>query len=205
MSKNKTIQAEFISSRVKLNELPEASLPEIAFIGRSNVGKSSLINCLTEKKDLAKTSSTPGKTQTINHFKINNLWYLVDLPGYGFAKVAKDIRDKWDGMIKNYLLKRENLQIVFVLVDSRLEAQKSDIDFINWLGENGIPLAIIFTKTDKLGKTKIQQNMAKYKKKMQEVWDELPEMFISSAETKNGKEIIMEYIEGIVNSYDFKK
>lgn len=205
MSKNKTIQAEFISSRVKLNELPEANLPEIAFIGRSNVGKSSLINCLTEKKDLAKTSSTPGKTQTINHFKINNLWYLVDLPGYGFAKVAKDIRDKWDGMIKNYLLKRENLQIVFVLVDSRLEAQKSDIDFINWLGENRIPLSIIFTKTDKLGKTKIQQNMAKYKKKMLEVWDELPEMFISSAETKNGKEEIMEYIDGIINSWESPK
>lgn len=193
-------EAKFISSCDNYLKAPEPNKPEYAFIGRSNVGKSSLINMLTNHKKLAKTSSTPGKTQLINYFMINESWYLVDLPGYGFAKVSKDMRTKWDAMIWNYLSHRENLCCVFVLIDIRLEAQKSDMQMIMDLGENGIPFALVFTKADKLKTNEIVKNIAAYKRLMKEHWEELPMMFITSSESARGKEDILEYISSINNS-----
>ena len=191
--------ARFISSFAEMAKLPQDQKPELAFIGRSNVGKSSLINMLTGQKKLAKTSQSPGKTQTINHFLINETWYLVDLPGYGFAKVSKVMRDKWLHMIRTYLTKRESLMCVFVLVDSRLEPQKNDLDFIRFLGENGIPLSIIFTKCDKLSLNKVHSNVKKFEKAMLKEWEELPPMFQSSSENQLGKQEILSYFASIID------
>lgn len=190
--------ARFISSFTELSKLPDDGKPELAVIGRSNVGKSSLINMLTSQKKLAKTSQQPGKTQTINHFLIDENWYLVDLPGYGFAKVSQTQREKWNIMIRQYLSRRESLACVFVLVDSRIEPQKNDLSFIEWLGENGIPLSIIFTKCDKLGQGKVQSNVKKFEKELLKVWEELPPRFLSSAETAQGKSEILTYFASIV-------
>jgi GTP-binding protein len=176
---------------------PQDNKPEYAFIGRSNVGKSSLINMLTNNKKLAKTSATPGKTLLINHFIINNEWYLVDLPGYGFAKRSKKEIQKLEQMINGYILQRQQLVNVFLLVDIRLEAQKIDLDFIQWLGQSSVPFAIVFTKADKLSATKVNQNLEAYKKVLSETWEELPPMFVTSAEKKQGREEILDYIEKI--------
>lgn len=193
--------AQFMQSVTDWKKCPTAHLPEYAFIGRSNVGKSSLINMLVRNSKLAKTSSKPGKTQTINHFLINQNWYLVDLPGYGYASISKTMREKWTKMIRDYLLLRENLQVVFVLVDSRLEPQKIDLDFINSLGEDGVPFAIIFTKTDKLSANKVQGNVQRLKNKLAESWEEMPYMMLSSAETDKGRDEILNFIEQINEQY----
>lgn len=186
-------KAEFICSNTRVDKLPEPNLPEYAFIGRSNVGKSSLINALVNKKGLAKTSQNPGKTQLINHFLINDDWYLVDLPGYGYAKSSRSNRAEWEKFIRRYLKERENLQCVFVLVDSRHDPQKIDTDFCYWLGENHIPFLLIFTKADKQSRVKSDQNIAKFKKKLSRWFEEIPESFISSSETRLGcNEILAE-------------
>lgn len=190
--------AEFFVSSANLSQCPKDTKPEIAFIGRSNVGKSSLINMLTDLKKLAKTSSTPGKTQLINHFIINSSWYLVDLPGYGYAQVSKIQRDKFKKMINEYLLHREQLYCVFVLVDSRLKPQKKDIEFINFLGQNNIAFEIIFTKTDKQSKKQISENIGLFKSTLLEYWEELPNMFLSSAVNQSGKQEILDRIEQIL-------
>lgn len=189
--------SEFVISAPLVSMCPKDTKPEYAFIGRSNVGKSSLINMLCNNKNLAKTSSTPGKTLLINHFIINKEWYLVDLPGYGFAKRSKTEIAKLDKMIRGYILQRQQLVNVFVLVDVRHEAQKIDLEFINWLGESSVPFAIVFTKADKLPVTKMQSNVAAYKKKLLETWDELPPLFITSAEKKQGREEVLGYIDTI--------
>lgn len=191
-------QAEFIISNSDVSKCPTEILPEYAFIGRSNVGKSSLINMLTERKSLAKTSARPGKTQLINHFKINNNWFLVDLPGYGYAKVSKKTKDVFQKFITEYFEKREQLVCAFVLIDIRLEAQQIDLDFINYLGESEVPFCIVFTKADKIGKTKVQQHIAEYKKKLhQNHWEEIPEYFVTSAEDQTGKDEVLNYIDSI--------
>jgi len=187
--------SEFVTSSAKLAQCPEPNLPEYAFIGRSNVGKSSLINRITGRKKLAKTSSTPGKTQLINHFIINQEWYLVDLPGIGYAKVSKSQRQKWQKMTTHFLLKRENLLNIFVLIDSRLEPQPIDIEFINWLGASQLPFTIVFTKTDKLSLNKLEINVERFKAVLSKSWEELPLMIISSATTGKGKEDILKLIE----------
>ncbi len=189
--------AKFLMSNSKVEQCPEPNLPEFAFIGRSNVGKSSLINMITNHKKLAKTSARPGKTQLINHFVINDNWYLVDLPGYGYAKVSKTQRNKFQAYISDYILKRQNLYCLFVLVDSRHEPQKIDLEFIEWLGEKEIPFSIIFTKADKLGKNKIASNVAFYRKQLLKQWEELPPLIVSSSETGMGKEEILDYIATI--------
>ena len=193
--------ADYLQSEADWRKCPPPNLPEYAFIGRSNEGKSSLINMLTNRKSLAKTSSKPGKTQTINHFLINKNWYLVDLPGYGFAKTSKTNRAKWGKMISDYLLFRENLQLVFVLVDARLEPQQIDVDFINNLGDRGVPFAIIFTKSDKNSTGKTMSNVQKMKNVLAESWEELPAMFTSSAVSGLGKEKILDFIETINEQY----
>lgn len=197
--------AEFMQSVTDWRKCPPATMPEYAFIGRSNVGKSSLINMLVNNKKLAKTSSKPGKTQTINHFLINKEWYLVDLPGYGYASISKAMREKWQKMISDYLLKRENLQVIFVLIDSRLEPQKIDLEFIHNLGEKGVPFSIIFTKTDKISVSKVQSNVQKFYNKLAEEWEELPYRMLSSSETGKGKEEILSYIEQINIQFNTKK
>lgn len=189
--------AEFKCSNTKIDKLPPAVLPEYAFIGRSNVGKSSLINAIVMKKGLAKTSQTPGKTQLINHFLINENWYLVDLPGYGFAKSSKSNRADWERFIRAYLRKRENLQCVFVLIDSRLEPQKNDLDFCSWLGENAIPFILVFTKSDKQSNLKTQQNVAKFRKALLQYFEEVPPHFVTSSETKQGREELLQFIDEI--------
>lgn len=202
-AKRKTMEikkAEFTLSAPVVSMCPQDTKPEYAFIGRSNVGKSSLINMLTNNKKLAKTSSTPGKTLLINHFIINNEWYLVDLPGYGYAKRSKKEIDKLDQMIRGYILQREQLVNVFVLVDIRLEPQKIDLEFIEWLGLSSIPFAIIFTKADKLTPNKARQAMEAYKKKLLETWEELPPRFLTSSEKKDGRDDVLNYIEQINNS-----
>jgi GTP-binding protein len=186
--------AEFISSATHYKDCPQNPYPEYAFMGRSNVGKSSLINMLTRHRKLAKTSSTPGKTQLINHFLINQAWYLADLPGFGFAKVSKKTKEKWDKMIRDYLIKRENLICSFLLIDSRLEPQKIDLENLQFFGEKGLPFAIVFTKADKLSSTALQSNIAAYKKKLAEMWDPLPTIFVSSSEKQAGREEILEFI-----------
>ena len=190
-------QAEFSLSAPMVSMCPKDTKPEYAFIGRSNVGKSSLINMLTNNKKLAKTSSTPGKTLLINHFIINKEWYLVDLPGYGYAKRSKKEVEKLDQMIRGYILQREQLVNVFVLVDIRLEPQKIDLEFIEWLGVSSIPFAIVFTKADKLTANKARQAMEAYKKKLSETWEEMPPMFLTSAEKKDGRDDVLNYIEQI--------
>lgn len=191
-------QAEFVVSNSDVAKCPKELLPEYAFIGRSNVGKSSLINMLTGQNKLAKTSSKPGKTQLINHFKINQNWFLVDLPGYGYAKVSKQSKQKFQQFITDYFEQREQLISAFVLVDVRHEPQKIDLDFFAYLGENSIPFAIVFTKADKLSKSNINRNVAIYQKKLlADVWEEMPPYFVTSSESGLGKENLLEYIEQI--------
>jgi GTP-binding protein len=192
--------AEFVISNSLVGKCPTTNLPEYAFIGRSNVGKSSLINMLANNKKLAKTSATPGKTLLINHFIINNEWYLVDLPGYGYAKRSKSEVEKLQTLISSYILTREEMTCLFVLVDSRLEPQKIDLEFIEWLGENGIPFGIIFTKADKSKLGKLKSNISSYLKKLKEQWEELPPYFITSSENRTGREELLNYIEEINKS-----
>lgn len=194
--------AEFVKSSSTVQECPDQMIPEYAFIGRSNVGKSSLINHLTNRKKLAKTSSTPGKTQLINHFLIDESWFLVDLPGYGWAKTSKTNKAAWKEMIEDYLMLRQNLASVFVLVDLRHEPQKIDLEFIEWLGEEGIPFSIVFTKADKLGKNQVKSNAADYKNNLRKTWEELPPTFITSSVDKVGGEEILDFIVRINESLD---
>ena len=190
-------KAEFSLSAPMVSMCPKDTKPEYAFIGRSNAGKSSLINMLTNNRKLAKTSSTPGKTLLINHFIINNEWYLVDLPGYGYAKRSKKEVVRLDQMIRGYILQREQLVNVFVLIDVRLEAQKIDLEFIQWLGESGIPFALVFTKADKLTPNKVNTSVEAYKKVLSETWEEMPPMFVTSAEKKQGRDEVLDYIDQI--------
>ncbi len=187
--------AHFLCSNSKIDKLPKDNMPEYAFIGRSNVGKSSLINALVQKKGLAKTSATPGKTIAINHFVVNGQWYLVDLPGYGYARRSKKSREEWRVMLANYIARRRNLMYTFVLVDSRIEPQDSDTGFMEWLGENQIPFSIVFTKADKLSNNELNTNVEAYKKRLLEDWEELPPIFVTSAETKQGREELLDFIE----------
>ncbi len=191
-------EAVFAKSSSKIDQCPVDNLPEIAFIGRSNVGKSSLINMLTGVKNLAKTSSTPGKTQLLNHFMIDKRWYLVDLPGYGYAKVPLSEKAKWEKMTWDYLLKRENLMYVFVLVDIRVSPQKSDLDFIKKLGENNIPIKIVFTKEDKVKSMEGQRNITAFREELAKDWGILPEYFVTSSEKRGGKLELLGLIEEIV-------
>lgn len=184
----------FVKSSGKWQDCPEPTLPEYAFIGRSNVGKSSLINAMMNKKDLAKTSQTPGKTQLINHFLVNENWYLTDLPGYGYAKVSKSLRKDFEKLITNYILNRRNLVNLFVLIDIRHTPQKIDLEFMEWCGENGIPFSIIFTKEDKLKPNATKNNVEIYTQKLLETWEDAPEMYISSAEKKTGTMEILDFI-----------
>ncbi|MDD2313496.1 MAG: ribosome biogenesis GTP-binding protein YihA/YsxC [Proteiniphilum sp.] len=189
--------AEFIISNTDFRKCPQDGKPEYAFIGRSNVGKSSLINMLTNRKGLAMTSSTPGKTLLINHFLINDAWYLVDLPGYGYARRGKEGREKIRALIEDYILGREEMSNLFVLIDSRHEPQQIDLEFMEWLGENGVPFGIVFTKADKLGSGRLQLNISSYKDKLLESWEELPPIFVTSSEKGEGREELLDYIEKI--------
>lgn len=191
-------KAVYKSSSDSLKGVPKDSLRDIAFIGRSNVGKSSLINMLTQHKGLAKVSATPGKTRLINHFLINNSWYLVDLPGYGYARTGKSVRDGFARIITDYVLSSERMHFLFVLVDSRLEPQKIDMEFITMLGEHGVPFGIIFTKTDKLSAAQTKRSVETFRKRLLEEWEELPPMFTSSSSTGKGREEIIEYVENIL-------
>lgn len=190
--------AEFIISNTQVSKCPSPDKPEFAFIGRSNVGKSSLINMLTQRKNLAKTSSTPGKTQTINHFLINQKWYLVDLPGYGYATVSKTTKEGWSQMITSYFKQRENVYCTFILIDSRLEPQKKDIDFINWLGGLGIPIALVLTKIDKIKQSELARSRKNFETRLLKDWEELPPIFITSAEKKTGRDHLLDFIEDAI-------
>ncbi|GIL23387.1 MAG: putative GTP-binding protein EngB [Bacteroidota bacterium] len=189
------LQAEFVISNSDASKCPQTDKPEFAFIGRSNVGKSSLINMLTNRKDLAKTSSTPGKTQTINHFLLNRAWYLVDLPGYGYAQTSKTNRQNWSAMIDDYFKHRDNLYCTFILIDSRLEPQDSDVSFINHLGQLGIPIALVFTKVDKLKQSELAKTRNQLEKVLLKTWEELPPIFVTSAEKKTGRKPMLDFIE----------
>ena len=189
--------ATFVVSNTKVSALPPPVMPEYAFIGRSNVGKSSLINMLVNQQGLAKTSKRPGKTQLINHFLINEKWYIVDLPGYGYAKVSKSSREKWEKFIRNYLTKRESLQCVFVLIDSRLEPQKIDLEFCSWLGECQIPFALAYTKADKQSAPKTDQNVAKFNKALLGWFEEVPPFFVTSAEKGQGRDQLLGFIREV--------
>ena len=192
--------AKFVTSNSRADMCPKSDLPEYAFIGRSNVGKSSLINMLTNNSKLAMTSSTPGKTLLINHFMINNTWYLVDLPGYGYAQRGKKVMESIKNLIQHYVLERTQMTCLFALIDSRLEPQKIDLEFIGWLGENGIPFALVFTKADKQSTSKTQQNVNRFLDTMKEQWEELPPHFITSAEKKTGRKELLDYIDSINRS-----
>lgn len=187
--------AEFVKSSQKWQDCPEPALPEYAFIGRSNVGKSSLINAMTNHKDLAKTSQTPGKTQLINHFLVDESWFLTDLPGYGYAKVSKNIRKDFEKLITNYILNRQNLVNLFVLVDTRLSPQKIDLEFMQWCGESSVPFSIVFTKADKLKPGGADRNVDAYKTELLKTWEDLPEIYVTSAEKKTGTEEILKFIQ----------
>lgn len=189
--------AEFVISNTDVTKCPTTGLPEYAFIGRSNVGKSSLINMLTNRKGLAMTSSKPGKTLLVNHFVINDNWYLVDLPGYGYATTGKSMRDKLKLIIEDYILNREALTCLFLLIDCRHEPQLIDVEFMEWLGERGIPFSIVFTKTDKLSKSQLNESLRKYRDKLFETWEELPPLFITSAEKGLGRDELLNYIAEI--------
>ena len=191
---------KFIGSFNTLSELPESDIPEFCFIGRSNVGKSSLINYLTGKNDLAKVSSTPGKTQSLNYFLINNQWHLVDLPGYGYAKRSKTLRSSWEKTMYTYFETRETLVNIFLLIDSRIKPMKSDLEMIDWLGENGVPFAIVYTKADTRELKQCKINIQTFEDKLSEMWEELPKRFITSSEERKGKEEILEYINQIAKS-----
>lgn len=187
--------ANFLTSNTRFNFLPTDSIPEYAFIGRSNVGKSSLINMLVQRNGLAKTSSVPGKTVAINHFIVNDAWYLVDLPGYGYAQHSKKTREQWRVMINNYILHRRNLVCTFVLVDGRHEPQNNDVGFMEWLGDSQMPFCIVFTKADKVSKAELERNIEAMKARLLEDWEELPPMFVTSAESRMGRDEILDYIE----------
>lgn len=187
--------AEFMVSSTAVEHCPPPLKPEFAFVGRSNVGKSSLLNLLTGRKNLARISSTPGKTQTINHYNINQAWYMADLPGYGFANVSQSSRYQWSQMLEQYLLRRENLSCTFILLDSRLEPQKNDLDFIHWLGNHQKPLALIFTKADKPSRNELARSLDLYGKTLLKTWEEIPPFFITSATTKTGREELLDFIE----------
>jgi GTP-binding protein len=189
--------AEFIISNTDYLKCPDSRLPEYAFIGRSNVGKSSLINMLCNRKDLAMTSSKPGKTLLINHFLINNSWHLVDLPGYGYATTGKKMREQLEGIIESYILNREQLTCLFLLIDSRHTPQKIDLEFMEWLGENGVPFSLVFTKLDKLSHVKGVESIRSYKDKLSEQWEELPPIFLTSSEKRLGRDELLGYIEDI--------
>lgn len=193
----KITSSEFVISNTDVKKCPPEDMPEYAFIGRSNVGKSSLINMLTGKKDLAKTSSTPGKTQLINHFLINQSWYIVDLPGYGFAKPNVKVVESWKKFTLKYFLSRKNLMCTFVLIDIRLEPQKKDVEFMEFMAENSLPFVMVFTKADKLSTGAAKTNIEKYFKEMRKTWAELPKYFITSSEKKLGKDEILDYIEDV--------
>ena len=188
-------KAEFLMSNTRIDRLPNDNIPEYAFIGRSNVGKSSLINMLVQRRGLAKTSSVPGKTVAINHFIVNDAWYLVDLPGYGYAQHSKKLRDAWRIMINNYITQRRNLVTTFVLVDSRIEPQNNDLGFMEWLGENRVPFCIVFTKADKVSKAELDKNVEAFKARLSEEWEESPPIFITSSEKKQGRDEVLDYIE----------
>ena len=194
--------AEFLISNTDPKICPEPNKPEFAFIGRSNVGKSSLINMLVERKQLAKVSSTPGKTQTINHFIINNAWYLVDLPGYGYAKVSKEARWSFGKMIENYLESRENLFCTFILIDSRLPLQDIDLSFINWMGKKSLPIALILTKTDKLKQSELGKSKFAIETTLLKTWEQLPPLFITSSEKKSGRDKVLSFIVEAINKAD---
>ena len=193
-------KSEFTISSATISQCPKDTKAEFAFIGRSNVGKSSLINMICNHKGLAKTSATPGKTLLINHFIINNEWYIVDLPGYGFAKRSKTVQKKLDQMITSYILQRTQLVNTFVLIDIRHDPMKIDVDFVNWLGESAIPFAIVFTKADKLGPVRARQNAESWMNSLKAHWEELPPYFITSSESKQGKEELLDYIDSILKS-----
>lgn len=193
-------EAKFIISNTELEKCPKPVLPEFAFIGRSNVGKSSLINMLTNFKGLAKTSGKPGKTRVINHFLINKDWFLVDLPGYGYAQVAKSDREKWEKFVRRYLLHRENLYCTFVLIDARLEAQPVDLEFMEWMGISNLPFTIVFTKADKLKPSELEHKIENYKSKLLETWEDLPHMVTTSATSAMGRDELLDYIEQIIKS-----
>ncbi len=193
----KISSADFVVSNSDVSKCPDSKLPEYAFIGRSNVGKSSLINMLVNKKGLAMTSSKPGKTLLINHFIINSEWHLVDLPGYGFAQAGKANRERLRKMIESYILMRNQLTNLFLLIDSRHAPQKIDLEFIEWLGMNGIPFSIVFTKADKLSGSRLNENIQAYKEKLNEEWEELPPVFVTSSSTAKGKDEILDYIDSI--------
>lgn len=197
MKKPLVKNARFVISNSDIKKCPNDGKPEYAFIGRSNVGKSSLINMLTANRKLAMTSATPGKTLLINHFIVNDEWYLVDLPGYGYAKRSKTQNEQLEHIISSYILDREAMTLLFVLIDSRHEPQKIDLEFFQWLGENGVPFSIIFTKADKLTKSALASNIGAYKKRLLEDWEELPPVFITSSETCLGREEVLEYIAQI--------
>ena len=192
--------AEFIISNTRIDRCPQDNLPEYAFIGRSNVGKSSLINMLTRKPKLAMTSATPGKTMLINHFLINKAWYLVDLPGYGYAQRGKKAKDKLTQIIESYILGREQMTNLFLLIDIRHEPLAIDLEFIEWLGENGVPFAIVFTKADKLGTQRQRENVERYLARLSEQWEELPPHFVTSSEKGLGRAELLDYIQSINNS-----
>lgn len=196
--------AEFVISNSDVAKCPTGNLPEYAFIGRSNVGKSSLINMLTGRNGLAKTSATPGKTLLINHFLVNGEWYIVDLPGYGYASRGKEIREQLARMIKSYIMKREQMVNLFVLVDSRHKPQKVDLEFITWLGENGVPFSLVFTKLDKLGNQAGLRNVEEYKQALTEQWEELPPVFVTSSVDGRGRDELLDYIEQINKSVSMK-
>ena len=188
-------KADFLMSNTRIDRWPNDNIPEYAFIGRSNVGKSSLINMLVQRRGLAKTSSVPGKTVAINHFIVNDAWYLVDLPGYGYAQHSKKQRDAWRIMINNYITQRRTLVCTFVLIDSRIEPQNNDLGFVEWLGENQMPFCIVFTKADKVSKAELDKNVEAFKARLLEEWEELPPIFITSSEKKQGRDEVLDYIE----------
>lgn len=194
--------AEFVMSNTDPSACPASDQPEFAFIGRSNVGKSSLINMLMNNRSLAKTSSEPGKTRLINHFIVNNEWYLVDLPGYGYAKALRTTRAQWFTFIQKYILERENLACMMVLLDMRLQPQAIDLEFINWLGENGIPFVMIFTKSDKLNRTQIEKNLTVYQEEMLKTWEELPQIFVTSAEKVTGRDELLDFMEDCIKRWE---
>ena len=192
--------AQFVQSSNKFAQCPEDRLPEFAFIGRSNVGKSSLINMLTDRPGLARVSKMPGKTQLINHFRINEAWYLVDLPGYGYARVSKGRRGEFSQLISDYVLGRQNMALLFVLIDSRLEPQRIDLDFIELLGRNGVPFALVFTKCDKQSADRTESNIARFRRVLREQWEELPPMFRTSSETRVGRDEVLNYVDSILEN-----
>ncbi len=198
---NTAIKAEFVGSYMRTDKCPTDGKPEYVFIGRSNVGKSSLINMLCQQKDLAKTSKTPGKTQTMNYFRIDDAWYLVDMPGYGYARISRTMREEWERMIWYYLTKRETLQYVFILVDAMVPPQQNDLDFINKLGENSIPFVIVFTKTDRIKADDRKRNIELFNEKLLENWETLPPQYVTSSERKVGRIEILSFIEDANSDY----